>query len=137
MLAVCTHDHVQTTLLYHSGRRYAHDARRYRPRPRVGEPYRLCLPKFIQHNLFPGLAKSLAFRKPFDTRSTITFDASLCKTHGLPGVLYSATAFQHKFYNLTLSSAEKSDLSGRKRHEITMNSLYLLTKIILTGHKQL
>lgn len=45
MLAVCTHDHDQTTLPYHGGHRYAHDARRYRPRPRIRVPYRLLLCK--------------------------------------------------------------------------------------------
>lgn len=43
MLAVCTYDHDQTTLLYYGGQRCAHDARRYRPRPRIRGPYQLLL----------------------------------------------------------------------------------------------
>ena len=59
-------------------------------------------------NLYPGVAKTLSFRKPFGTRSTITFHTSLYNTHGLHGMLYSATALQHKFYSLIVCRERQS-----------------------------
>jgi len=53
-------------------------------------------------NLFPGIAKTFAFRKPSGTGSSITSYTSLYNTHGLPGISYSATALQHKLHSLIL-----------------------------------
>ena len=59
-------------------------------------------------NLYPGVAKTLSFRKPFGTRSTITSPTLPCNTHALPGILYSATALQRMFYSLIVCRKRRS-----------------------------
>lgn len=90
--------------------------------------------RFIS-NLYPGVPKTLSFRKPPCTRSTILLKTSLYTTHGLPGILYRTATLQHKFYSLIVCREGRSWQA--KGHERMIKFLHLLAKIILTDHKRL
>jgi hypothetical protein len=64
--------------------------------------------RMSSHNLYPGVAKTLSFRKPYHTRSAITFHTALYNINSLPGILYGATTLQHKVYNLIVCRKGRS-----------------------------
>lgn len=77
---------------------------------------RSVLEQLVRFNLYPAVPKTLLFRKPFGTKSTITFHAALYNRHGLPSIPCSAITLQHMFCNLIVCKEGRCWRARRARN---------------------